>query len=157
VNYAALAAEAAFAIAPMQAADVEDVARLEAAATEFPWLPGNFSDSLQAGHWCWVVRQQGEIAAFAIVLPAVDSADLLNIAVAPERQRQGIGVRLLRHVLCQLEAQGLPMLFLEVRQSNQPAIALYQHLGFRQVGLRRGYYPARQGREDALVMRREAV
>ena len=83
---------------------------------------------------------------------AVDDAHLLNISVSEKRQGLGFGARLLRHAMSVACHAGASTLLLEVRPSNVKAVELYRHFGFAQIGVRRGYYPADSGREDALVM-----
>lgn len=140
---------------PMNERDLDEVTAVEADIQAFPWTRGHFSDSLQAGHSVWVCRRGGELIGFAIVISVIDEAHLLNIGVAPRHQGQGFGARLLRHVMAVAREQGASKLFLEVRPSNDQAVALYRHFGFRQIGLRRGYYPAAIGREDGLVFDKE--
>lgn len=140
---------------PMQAREIEHVAALEACVQAFPWSPGNFSDSLQAGHSCWVMRLNGDLIGFFIVMPVLDEAHLLNLAIAPALQGQGMGARLLRHAMHSARENGANSMLLEVRPSNLQAVKLYRHFGFAQIGQRRDYYPALTGREDALVFRKE--
>jgi ribosomal-protein-alanine acetyltransferase len=143
----ALAAE----ILPLQAADVADVVALESAAQEFPWSQRHFEEALAAGYPGWVVREGGLLSAYALSMVAVDEAHLLNIAVAPAARRRGLGARLLWHLIDRAAGQGLARMFLEVRAANLPALALYRAFGFVQVGVRKAYYPGKNGREDALV------
>lgn len=140
---------------PMNQNDLEAVAELEQSVQAFPWSRGNFADSLAAGHGVWVCRIGGELVGFSVIMVVVDEAHLLNVAVAKRYQGQGYGARLLRHVMGQAKLHGAAKLLLEVRPSNQRAVELYRLFGFRQIGLRRGYYPAAIGREDALVFERE--
>jgi ribosomal-protein-alanine N-acetyltransferase len=135
----------------MHMADLDRVTALEAATQPFPWSRGNFADSLLAGHAAWVLRQDGDCAGFMVLMKVVDEAHLLNIAIAPACQGRGLGARLLRHGLAWAASQGMASMYLEVRPSNTKAIALYRHLGFVEVGWRKAYYPAQNGREDALI------
>ncbi|WP_369692845.1 ribosomal protein S18-alanine N-acetyltransferase [Azovibrio restrictus] len=139
---------------PMTEQDLERVAALEAAVQPFPWSANHFADSLRAGHWAWVLRGKGELLGFVVLMAVLDEAHLLNLAIAPGHQGQGLGARLLRHVLQWSARQGMASMYLEVRPSNGRALALYQHLGFREIGRRKAYYPAQTGREDALLYRR---
>lgn len=136
---------------PMAAGDLDAVAALEAQLQAFPWTRGNFADSLQAGHSVWVVRIGGELVGFSVVMAVLDEAHLLNIGIAPRHQGQGFGARLLRNAMECARLGGANKMFLEVRPSNARAVELYQHFGFRRIGLRKGYYPALGGREDALI------
>ncbi len=135
----------------MQERDLDQVADLDAAAQPFPWSRTNFADSLQASHWAWVLRQNGELLGFAVLMGVLDEAHLLNIAIAPAHQGRGLGARLLRHVQAWSSRRGMVSMYLEVRPSNTRARTLYRHLGFQEIGRRKAYYPAREGREDALV------
>ena len=136
---------------PMNASDLESVTALEASVQHFPWTRGHFADSLQAGYSAWVCRVGGELVGFSIVMQVIDEAHLLNIAVSPNHQGRGFGARLLRRLMANAVERGATALFLEVRPSNARAVELYRHFGFRQIGVRKNYYPAQDGREDALI------
>lgn len=140
---------------PMNERDLDSVAALEASLQPFPWSRGNFADSLTAGHSVWVCRQGGELIGFSVLMSVVDEAHLLNIGVAERFQGRGYGARLLRNAMTSARHAGAAKLFLEVRPSNERAVELYRHFGFRQIGLRKAYYPAVIGREDALVFDKE--
>lgn len=140
---------------PLNSHDLDAVAELESGIQAFPWSRGNFADSLAAGHGVWVCRIGGDLVGFAVVMIVLDEAHLLNIGVAGRYQRQGYGARLLQHAMARARGKGAQRLLLEVRVSNERAVALYRQFGFRQIGRRRGYYPAPSGREDALVFERE--
>jgi len=137
---------------PMQARDVEAVAAIEATAYSFPWTRGNFIDSLAAGYAAELLEAEDRLAGYFVAMAGVDELHLLNITVAPALQGQGYGSLLLSRVQALARQQSLPRLLLEVRGSNTRARGLYLRRGFVDLGLRRGYYPAAQGREDALVM-----
>jgi [ribosomal protein S18]-alanine N-acetyltransferase len=138
----------------MQLADVPSVLAIEVLAYGHPWSPGNFSDSIQAGYFAEVVHNaQDELVAYVVAMAGVDELHLLNITVAPAHQGQGLGQHLLGMVQAHAQGLGLAALWLEVRTSNQRARALYGRLGFSEVGLRKGYYPAGARREDAVVMK----
>lgn len=140
---------------PMNTQDLAGVTALEARVQAFPWALGNFQDSLLAGHSCWVCRVGGELIGFSVVMPVLDEAHLLNLGVCPSYQGKGYGARLLQHAMQVAVLNGATSLFLEVRVSNTRAAALYRHFGFQQIGERKAYYPDLQGREDALVFKRE--
>ena len=140
---------------PMNERDLDSVAALEASLQAFPWSRGNFADSLTAGHSVWVCRLGGDLIGFSVVMSVIDEAHLLNIGVCQRYQGQGYGARLLRHAMECARLGGANKFFLEVRPSNERAVDLYQHFGFRQIGLRKGYYPAAIGREDGLVFDKE--
>ena len=139
---------------PMGAGDIDEVFAIELDICPFPWGRGNFSDSLESGYSGWVCRFGGELVGYFVLMPAVDDAHLLTIGVARQRQNKGFGARLLRHAMHVARAGGAKTLLLEVRPSNDKALKLYRDFGFGQIGVRRNYYPAAGGREDALVLTR---
>ena len=139
-------------LVPMNHSDLDEVLAIEFKLCAFPWGRGNFTDSMVSGYSCWVCRAAGELVGYCVLMMAVDDAHLLNIGVAEKRQGMGFGARLLRHAMNVGRERGAKTLLLEVRPSNEKALALYQHFGFQKIGLRRGYYPANGGREDALVL-----
>ncbi len=138
-------------LAPMRPADLDDVIALENAVYSHPWTQGNFMDSLQAGYDCWAWRLNGELIGYFVLAAAAGEAHLLNLSVSAAHQRRGHGGALLREAMRVAREKGAADLFLEVRPTNVAARALYARCGFRQIGLRRDYYPAQAGREDALV------
>ncbi len=140
--------------APMTERDLDDVVEVEEQIYPFPWTRGNFADSLRAGYSCWVLRDDaGRLLAYAIVMLALDEAHLLNLSVASDAQRAGLGWRTLQWMADISRDHGARTMLLEVRPSNPAAMRLYERYGFRRIGTRRGYYPAHDGREDAIVMR----
>ncbi len=139
--------------APMQDADLDWVAGQDRLLYPFPWSAANFADSMSAGYGCWVMFDGAQRVGYAVLMMVLDEAHILNISVAAARQRGGCGRRLLGHLAAVARQNGARQLFLEVRPSNAPALALYQRAGFETIGRRKGYYPAAEGREDALVMR----
>ena len=141
-------------ILPMEAGDIDEVFAIELDVCPFPWGRGNFNDSLDSGYSSWVCRVGGELVGYFVLMPAVDEAHLLTIGVARKRQDRGFGARLLLHAMHVARMWGAQVLLLEVRPSNGKALKLYRHFGFRQIGVRRNYYPAAGGREDALVLTR---
>ena len=141
-------------MSPMSANDLDEVLAIEYRVCSFPWGRGNFTDSLASGYSCWVCRIDGELVGYFVLMLAVDDAHLLTISVAQKRQRMGFGARLLRHAMDVACDGGATSMLLEVRPSNESALAMYRHFGFQQIGVRRGYYPANPGREDALVLTR---
>jgi ribosomal-protein-alanine acetyltransferase len=141
-------------LAPMQQSDLPDVLAVEEAAYEFPWTQGNFVDSLRAGHSAWTMRDTaGGLIAYAVLMIALDEAHLLNLTVAPSCRRFGFGWRMLEAMAENARGHGARTMLLEVRPSNLGAQKMYVRYGFVRIGTRRGYYPARDGREDAIVMR----
>lgn len=138
---------------PMTREDLEALVRIERAAYPYPWTLGNFRDCLDAGYSSWVAELDGQLAGYWIMMLAVGEGHILNCCVAPTWQGRGFGRHLVEHLIDTARAHGTEFLFLEVRPSNAAALGLYQRLGFKAIGLRRGYYPADQGQEDAIVMR----
>jgi ribosomal-protein-alanine N-acetyltransferase len=138
----------------MTVADLDAVLAVEASSYSHPWTRGNFIDSLAAGYLAEVLASLTTgVVGYFVAMPGVAELHLLNITVAPAWQGQGHGQALLDVVMAQARARQLALLWLEVRQSNQRARALYRRRGFAEVGQRKGYYPAAGGREDAVVMR----
>lgn len=133
--------------------DVPSVATVERASYQFPWSDGIFRDCVRVGYLCRVVECAGVVIGHGIVSTGAGEAHILNVCVRPEFRCRGIGRQLLRYLLDRSRALGMAEAFLEVRPSNITAIRLYQSLGFEQVGVRRGYYQATGGREDAAVLR----
>lgn len=136
----------------MVAEDLDAVVAIEGAIYPHPWTRGNFADSLEAGYHCWVVECAGEMAGYTVVMIAAGEAHLLNLSVAAPWQRRGIGREALGFVARLARGYGATKILLEVRPSNTAAIALYAAAGFTEIAVRRGYYPAGDGREDAVVM-----
>jgi ribosomal-protein-alanine N-acetyltransferase len=141
--------------APMNICDVEEVVRIENDAYPFPWTRGNFLDSLANRYQAWVLREADErLAGYFLLMSAVDDVHLLNITVRPDLHGQGIGRYVLNKVCELAESAGIYRVLLEVRPSNQHALAVYRHAGFQMIGIRKKYYPAAgSSREDAIVMR----
>lgn len=139
---------------PMQLADLDAVLAIEGVAYEFPWTRGNFIDSLHAGYTCWVLFDvHHRLIAYAVSMAGVEELHLLNLTVAPAEQGQGHARWLLDALVAHCRREAALMLWLEVRTANARARRLYERFGFREIGIRRGYYPAAQGRrEDAVVM-----
>lgn len=149
------APSAALYFAAMGATDVEAVVAVENDVYPFPWTRGNFLDSLMSAHQSWVMREaDGRLAGYFLQLPMVDESHLLNITVRPDVQGLGMGRRLLDHAIQLARTAGMQSMLLEVRPSNQKALAVYAHVGFIRIGVRKNYYPAAANtREDAIVMR----
>jgi len=137
-------------IAPMTEADLDAVTALEASAQAFPWSRALFADTLHSHHAAWVLRRGGAICGFMVMMTVLDEAHLLNLAVQPTRQ--GLGKHLLHFGLNWAARRGARSMFLDVRASNENALALYHRAGFTEIGRRKGYYPAHAGREDGLAL-----
>lgn len=142
-------------IRAMQPADVPAVGMLESQTYAFPWSENIFRDCLRAGYYCCVVQTEGEIVGYGVLSTGAGEAHVLNICVAEADRGRGLGSRLLQHLIDHARSICAREVFLEVRPSNTVAINLYRARGFSQVGIRRGYYQAVGGREDAVVLRRQ--
>ena len=139
---------------PLGLTDVEMLLAIESSAYEFPWSRGNFIDSLNAGYLARKrVDAGGAWFGYFIAMPGVQELHLLNLTVTPQHQRHGHARAMLDRLVNEGGALGAQRIWLEVRASNERAQQVYRRYGFREVGLRRGYYPAGAlARENALVM-----
>jgi len=136
----------------MREEDLPEVMAIEQAIYTHPWTQANFADSLRAGYECRTSRVNGELVGYFILMAAAGEAHLLNLSIAEPHQRRGHGAALLGEAAVLARSLGARNVFLEVRPSNRAAQKLYTRFGFRKVAVRRGYYPAHTGREDALVL-----
>jgi len=139
----------------MTAADLDAVMEIEAQAYPFPWTLGIFRDCLHVGYCCWVYSQGEDILAYGVMSIAAGESHLLNLCVRADARRTGLGTTMLRHLVNLARKHGADVALLEVRPSNVAAVDLYRSVGFNEVGIRKNYYPADKGREDALVMARQ--
>ena len=137
---------------PMREGDLAEVMAIENAIYSHPWTQGNFADSLRASYECRTWRLAGELVGYFVLMAAAGEAHLLNLSIAEPHQRRGHGAALLQEAASLARRLGAQNVFLEVRPSNRAAQGLYTRFGFRKVAVRRGYYPAHSGREDALVL-----
>ena len=142
---------------PMQMHDLDNIMQIEPTIYSHPWTRGNFSDSLQNGYSSWVLQQDGEMIGYSLLMMIMDEAHLLNLSIEKNKQKQGLGRFLLEHMITVAKTHKALNMFLEVRPSNISAIALYENMGFCEISVRRGYYPAdpaisKTGREDAVLM-----
>jgi len=138
----------------MRANDVAEVVAIERASYQFPWSEGIFRDCLRVGYVCRVVTVSRQVMAYGVMSFGAGEAHILNLCVGEPYRCRGLGRRLLGSLIERANAAGMADAFLEVRPSNTAAIRLYLSQGFEQVGMRRGYYQAANGREDAAVLRR---
>jgi ribosomal-protein-alanine N-acetyltransferase len=138
-------------IRPMQDDDVTLVLAAEESAYEFPWGEAVFKNCMRVGYYCRVLEYDGLVVAHAVMTVAAGESHILNICVHADYQSMGLGRCLLEHLIELALERDVNMTFLEVRPSNFAAIKLYLDLGFNEIGTRRNYYPAKVGREDALV------
>ena len=138
---------------PMTEEDLARVSAVERESYAFPWSEGIFRDCLRVGYVCRVVEIGFDLVGYAVMSTGAGEAHILNLCVRETMRGRGIGRTLLRQLLDLAAEAGVEDAFLEVRPSNLAAIRLYQSLGFVQVGVRKGYYQAAGGREDATVLR----
>lgn len=141
----------------MREADLDAVVAIEQVVHVHPWSRGNFSDSVAAGYHCWIAHRGGTLVGYGVVTIGAGEAHLLNLSVAPDWQRRGVGTELTRFLMQLACDNGADKIYLEVRPSNSAARALYSAHGFAEIGVRRDYYPATAGRENAIVMERALV
>jgi ribosomal-protein-alanine N-acetyltransferase len=141
-------------IRAMKQEDVAGVMRIEEVVCEFPWTYSIFSDCIKVGYGCWVLEDQDEreIIGYGLVSKAGTEAHILNICIKPEWQGQGLGRRMMLHLINEGKKMLVDTVYLEVRVSNHRAFELYRTLGFTVIGQRKDYYPAKDGREDANVL-----
>ena len=141
-------------IRSMRSSDIAEVVTIERASYQFPWSEGIFRDCLRVGYVCRVITVGRQVMAYGVMSLGAGEAHILNLCVGEAYRCRGVGRRLLSSLIERATAAGMGDAFLEVRPSNTAAIRLYLALGFEQVGMRRGYYQAVNGREDAAVLRR---
>ena len=141
-------------IRPMRITDVADVVAIERSSYQFPWSEGIFRDCLRVGYVCRVVTLGRQLVAYGVMSFGAGEAHILNLCVEQAHRCRGVGRQLLGSLIERARAARMSEAFLEVRPSNTAAIRLYLALGFEQVGMRRGYYQAMGGREDAAVLKR---
>jgi [ribosomal protein S18]-alanine N-acetyltransferase len=141
-------------IRAMRGSDVSDVVAIERSSYQFPWSEGIFRDCLRVGYVCRVVTVARQVMAYGVMSFGAGEAHILNLCVSEIYRCRGVGRSLLASLIERAAVAGMADAFLEVRPSNTAAIRLYLALGFEQVGMRRGYYQATNGREDAAVLKR---
>jgi ribosomal-protein-alanine N-acetyltransferase len=142
----------------MDISDLPAVLNIETLNYEFPWSEGVFKDCFRAMNYTnWVCEAPNDvIVGYCIISVMVGEAHIMNISVSPDFQRQGAGRKMLEHLVEYARPRAEKM-FLEVRPSNPGAIRLYKQTGFREIGVRKGYYPAKDGREDAIMFELDLV
>jgi len=144
-----------FIIRAMSDADITGVMKIESRAYAFPWTAGIFRDCIGAGYCCHVVERNAEIIAYAVMSVAAGESHILNVCVSPDLRGEGYGYALIDKLFALARQLDADMMFLEVRPSNAAARRLYDKLGFNEIGVRRDYYPADHGREDALILAKQ--
>src|SRR6478752_8536549 len=138
---------------PMRESDTGLVIAIERASYQFPWSEGIFRDCLRVGYVCRVAMADNEVVGYGVMSVGAGEAHILNLCINAHFRCRGVGRRMLDYLVDRARAAGMSEAFLEVRPSNTAAIRLYQSMGFEQVGIRRGYYQAVGGREDASVLK----
>lgn len=137
----------------MREADVPQVYAIERCAYAFPWSANIFRDCLRVGYVCRVLMLEAALVGYGVMSMGAGEMHVLNLCMAETQRGRGFGRLMLEHLLERGAAAGMSDAFLEVRPSNAAALRLYRSLGFQQIGLRRGYYQAVNGREDACVLK----
>lgn len=137
---------------PMREEDLEAIMEIERDVYNFPWTKGNFHDSLKAGYSCWIYQFGPLVVGYGVMMLSVGEAHLLNVVIARDWQKKGLGWRFVQHLILVAREYKAEMMFLEVRPSNEGARKLYRNIGFNEIAVRKNYYPAAKGREDAILM-----
>jgi len=136
----------------MTYSDLKQVIAVEEKAYSYPWTLGIFRDCLRVGYSAWVMMLDDQVLGYGVIMLSPGEAHILNICIDPEYQKKGLGRHLLRHLISRSNQTDIDMLLLEVRRSNVDAQELYQSEGFHELGVRKAYYPADKGREDAIIL-----
>lgn len=142
----------AFTIRPMAESDLPEVEKIEQSAYSFPWSVNIFKDCLRVGYRCCVLGVDRRVCGYSIVSMIPDECHILNLCIDKAYQGRGLGRSLMQHILDEAVIMEARMAYLEVRPSNMIATELYFSMGFEQIAVRKDYYPARGGREDALIL-----
>lgn len=147
--------QALFSVRALTTADLPEVLAIERAAYDYPWSEGVFRDCMRVGYRCLAaVDMAGNVLGYGLLSVTVGEAHVLNVCVGPLYRRRGVATLLLEHMARLARGERAATMLLEVRPSNAGALALYRRLGFERVGVRKRYYPAAHGREDALLLAR---
>ncbi len=140
---------------PMSEMDLEKVMKIEEAVYEFPWPIGIFRDCLGAGYCCWLIEQDNCVSGYGVMSVLADEAHILNLCINPDLQNNGLGKEMLDYLIELAKGHHADVMFLEVRPSNGQALKIYEKSGFDEVGSRKDYYPAKFGREDAVILAKQ--
>ena len=146
--------DAALGFRRMTLEDIEQVMKVENEVYEFPWNEQIFSDCIRVGYYCWMALKQETVVGHAVISIVADESHMLNLSIARNHQGKGYGRQFIEFLVNEARAQQAQTMLLEVRPSNTVAINCYNGAGFNEVGCRKGYYPAQDGREDALLLAR---
>ncbi|MBM2830513.1 MAG: putative acetyltransferase [Gammaproteobacteria bacterium] len=142
---------------PMMDVDLEEILSIEQSAYIYPWSDIIFQDCLRVGYCSWVLEHDATIIAYGVMSVAAGECHLLNLCVRPDVHNRGYGSMMLEYLLNLARDHNADTAFLEVRPSNECARKLYHRAGFNEVGMRRDYYPAEFGREDAIILARSLI
>ncbi len=140
---------------PMTPCDIEQVMLLETSLHPYPWTKGIFNDCIKAGYLCYIGEINQQIIAYSALSYAAGESHILNISVAKSQQNKGYGKQILNFMMQQAKNKQANMVLLEVRGSNHKAINLYESQGFNEIGIRKNYYPAPNGKEDAIMFAKQ--
>lgn len=134
--------------------DVDQVMKIEREVYEFPWTDRIFRDCIRVGYQCWMALEQQSVVGHAVISVTAGESHILNLSIATPHQRRGFGRQFIEFLVDEARARDAQTMLLEVRPSNMAAISCYNAAGFNEIGSRKDYYPANQGREDALLFAR---
>ncbi len=140
---------------PMSEVDLEKVMKIEEGVYEFPWSIGIFQDCLRVGYCCWILEQGDKVSGYGIMSVLAGEAHILNLCIKSDLQQNGLGKEMLDYLIDLAKAHNADVMFLEVRPSNGQALKIYERSGFDEVGNRKDYYPAKFGREDAVILAKQ--
>jgi len=138
----------------MTLVDVEQVMKIECEVYEFPWTERIFSDCIRVGYQCWMALVEQRVVGHAVISVTSGESHILNLSIGRDYQRQGLGRQFIEFLVDEARARDAQTMLLEVRPSNTAAISCYNAAGFNEIGSRKDYYPAADGREDALLFAR---
>jgi len=141
----------------MDVGDIDTVMLVENQVYEFPWTSNIFADCIRVGYECWLASIEDNIIAHAVISIAAGESHILNISIHPAHQNKGIGKQFIEFLVDIARRGKASVIMLEVRPSNLRAINCYNAAGFNEIGCRKNYYPAANGKEDALLFAREIV
>jgi len=139
----------------MLLSDIDRVMKVEREVYEFPWTERIFSDCIRVGYLCWLALRGQDIVGHAIISVVAGESHMLNLSIAREHQRRGYGRQFIEFLVEEARARDAQTMLLEVRPSNIAAINCYNAAGFNEIGSRKDYYPAPDGREDALLFAKQ--
>lgn len=140
---------------PMSEIDLEKVVEIETDTYEFPWSMGIFQDCLRVGYCCWILEQDYEVSGYGIMSVIKSDAHILNLCIKSALQNNGLGQEMLNYLIKLARIHTAEIMFLDVRPSNGQALKIYERSGFDEIGCRKDYYPAKFGREDALILTKQ--